>query len=159
MIRARNSICVCAHKRIGTFPLGWSGVEGSNGPSMKPMEPLTDVLSTQRRHINVVLFSQPGCAFCAEERQHYLQPLAREARKELTVLEVELDAAKQMRDWHGQLVTQGDFARASGARFAPTVMFFDASGRPVAEPIVGLSRDFFGVYLEQRIATALRAVA
>lgn len=126
---------------------------------MKPMEPLTDVLSTRGRRVNVVLFSQPGCEFCAEERENYLQPLAAQARQELTVLEVELDAAKKMRDWQGRLVTQGEFARASGARFAPTVMFFNASGKQVAEPIVGLSRDFFGLYLEQRIATALRAVA
>ena len=64
-----------------------------------------------------------------------------------------------MRDWRGRLVSQGEFAKASGARFAPTVMFFDASGRSLADPIVGLSKDFFGIYLEQRIATAVRAVS
>jgi len=64
-----------------------------------------------------------------------------------------------MRDWCGRVVSQGEFAKASGARFAPTVMFYNASGTPLAEPIVGLSRDFFGIYLEQRIATALRAIS
>jgi thioredoxin-related protein len=122
-------------------------------------ESLPDLLSTRGRRVNVVLFSQPGCEFCAEERQNYLRPLAALGREDLTVCEVELNAARKMRGWQGQAVTQGEFAKASGARFAPTVMFFDTSGRSVADPIVGLSRDFFGLYLDQRIAIALRAVS
>ncbi|MDQ6627255.1 MAG: thioredoxin [Pseudomonadota bacterium] len=126
---------------------------------MNKIEPLPDALSADTRRVNVVLFSQPGCEFCAEERANYLKPLAALGRPDLTIAEVALEARQTMRDWRGRVVTQGEFAEASGARFAPTVMFFNASGRPVAEPIVGLSRDFFGIYLEQRIATALRALS
>ena len=126
---------------------------------MSPTEPLPAVLSTRGHHVNVVLFSQSGCEFCAEERQNYLRPLAALRHQDLTVSEVEIDASNKMRDWRGRLVSQGEFAKASGARFAPTVMFFDASGRSLADPIVGLSKDFFGIYLEQRVATAVRAVS
>ncbi len=126
---------------------------------MSPAERLPYVLSAEPRRVNVVLFSQPDCEFCAEERENYLKPLSAQRRRDLSVAEVELDASTKMRDWRGRLVTQGEFARTSGARFAPTVMFFDAAGRPLADPIVGLSRDFFGVYLEQRISAALRALA
>jgi hypothetical protein len=34
-------------------------------------------------------------------------------------------------------------------------MFLSALGRELAPPIVGLSRDFFGAYLDARIAQAL----
>jgi len=124
---------------------------------MSNPQPLTDVLGTDRRRINVVLFSQAGCEFCEEEREHYLKPLAAERPKELSVVEVGIDASRRMRDWRGRSVEQSEFAAASGVRFAPTVMFFDVAGKSLAEPIVGLSRDFFGVYLDQRIATAIRA--
>lgn len=126
---------------------------------MAAIEPLPDALSSDSRRVNVVLFSQTDCEFCAEEREHYLKPMAALRRRDLSIAEVGLDVAKPMRDWRGRTVTQADFAKANGVRFAPTVMFFDASGRSVADPIVGLSRDFFGVYLEQRIAAALRAIA
>lgn len=125
---------------------------------MNEHESLPVALSVDPRRINVLLFSQPGCEFCAEERQNYLRPLA-VRRQDLAVSEVSLDASTPMRDWRGQSIPQADFARAQGARYAPTVMFFDARGKAVAEPIIGLSRDFFGVYLEQRIATALRAIS
>ena len=36
-------------------------------------------------------------------------------------------------------------------------MFFGARGQTLAEPIVGMSRDFFGGYLDERIAAALQA--
>ena len=127
--------------------------------NMARIDTLSDVLGTESRRVNVVLFSQPGCEFCAEEREHYLKPLAAERRRELNIVEVDIEATKRMRDWRGRSVTQSDFAAASGARFAPTVMFLDASGKSLAEPIVGLSRDFFGVYLDQRIAAAIRAAA
>lgn len=126
---------------------------------MAQTEALSNVLDTEAGRVNVVLFSQPGCEFCAEEREHYLKPIAAERRRDLHVLEVDIESAKKMRDWRGRTVSQGDFATTSGALFAPTVMFFDGTGKRLAEPLVGLSRDFFGVYLDQRITTALRAAA
>ena len=107
--------------------------------------------------LNVVLFSLPGCQFCAEVREHYLAPLRASRPARLTIAEVGIEATETMRDWHGRVVVQSAFAKASDARFAPTVMFFHGAGKTLAAPIVGLSRDFFGSYLEQRIATARRA--
>jgi hypothetical protein len=36
-------------------------------------------------------------------------------------------------------------------------MFFDPQGRSIADPIVGLSKDYFGAYLDQRLQVALKA--
>ena len=55
-------------------------------------------------------------------------------------------------------MTEAEFARERGAKFAPTVMFFGTAGESLAPTIVGLSRDFFGAYLDERIQIASKAV-
>ena len=115
-------------------------------------------LSRAAMQLNVVLFSLPGCQFCAEVREHYLAPLKTSERRRLTIAEVGIESAEPMRDWQERVVAQAEFAKANSARFAPTVMFFDGSGKTLAAPITGLSRDFFGSYLEQRIAASRRAL-
>ncbi|MEO7009240.1 MAG: thioredoxin fold domain-containing protein [Caldimonas sp.] len=122
---------------------------------MEDSRPLPAALDARSGGIAVVLFSQADCQFCAEIRTRYLRPLLAEHRPTIAVAESRIDADLPIRDWHGRSTTQRAFAVSQGVRFAPTVMFFDASGRSLAPPIVGLSTDFFGGYLEQRIAAAL----
>ena len=121
------------------------------------MEPpsLPDELGHEAGGVNIVLFSQPDCAFCHVVREHYLRPLAASRSAGLRIVEVPLDSTRTLVGWGGQRVTHTEFARMHGARFAPTVMFLSALGRELAPPIVGLSRDFFGAYLDARIAQAL----
>lgn len=106
----------------------------------------------------MVLFSQEGCAFCATVREHYLRPLALQKPARVTIAEIELGNSKAVVDWQGVRRSHAELARTHGVRFAPTVMFFDAQGRELAPSIVGLSRDFFGAYLDNRIASALAAL-
>ena len=124
---------------------------------MEAVRPLSASHEAPAGGIVVLLFSQVDCEFCAEIREHYLRPLLAERRAGVAVAESRIDADWAIRDWQGRPTTQRLFAASQDVRFAPTVMFFDASGRSLASPIVGLSSDFFGGYLEQRIATALAA--
>lgn len=123
---------------------------------MKTNPPLPAKLDAEPGHITVVLFSQAGCEFCAEVREHYLRPMLIAGVQPFAIAEADIDSSAPIRDWHGHDVAQREFSRVSGARFAPTVMFFDAQGRSLAEPIVGLSKDFFGAYLEQRLRAATK---
>ncbi|MDE2095325.1 MAG: thioredoxin, partial [Burkholderiales bacterium] len=79
--------------------------------------------------------------------------------RRVVIAEFELDGTRRLRDWSRRELTQADFARANRARVAPTLRFCGARGQTLAEPIVGMSRDFFGAYLDERIAAALRAAA
>lgn len=46
-----------------------------------------------------------------------------------------------------------------GVRVTPTVFFFEATGVQVADPIVGaMLDDFYGVYLDEALATAKHAI-
>jgi thioredoxin-related protein len=119
--------------------------------------PLPSLLDVEPGGVTVVLFSQPDCEFCAEVREHYLRPMMAARQRRVAIAEANIELTTPIRDWSGKDMPQREFARLRGARFAPTVMFFDAQGRPVAEPIVGLSKDYFGAYLEQRIQIALKA--
>jgi thioredoxin-related protein len=123
----------------------------------RPAAPLPDTLGRQTGTVTVALFSQEGCAFCTIAREHYLRPLAATRPAGVVIAEVELGRTRTLIDWQGQRRTHAEFARAHGVRFAPTVMFFDAQGRELAPAIVGLSHDFFGAYLDARIASALQA--
>lgn len=106
-----------------------------------------------------MLFSQPGCEFCAEAREHYLRPMLAAPPGRIAVAEFELNGARRIEAWRGTHPTEAAFAHEQGVRFAPTVMLFGATGAVLAPPIVGLSRDFFGAYLEQRIETARKALS
>jgi hypothetical protein len=108
--------------------------------------------------VTVVLFSQAGCEFCEEARENYLKALVATHQTDLVIAEMQIDSSLIVRDWKGITVSQIDFCRANQVRFAPTLMFFDSNGATLARPIVGLSKDFFGAYLDARIATARKTV-
>lgn len=116
----------------------------------------------------VALFSLPGCPYCEAVRRDQLRHLARgQAAQRLRVVEYELgdrrpfagatappdgpaDAARA-----GTLRTPAALAASLDIRVAPTVAFIGPDGREIAERLVGYSSpDFYGGYLEQRIAQA-----
>ncbi|MDH5537788.1 MAG: thioredoxin [Rhizobacter sp.] len=123
-----------------------------------PTASLPDELGRKPGTLTVVLFSQEGCAYCHTVREHYLRPLAATRPAGLVIAEVELGSRRMLLDWQGTRRSHADIARAHGARFAPTVMFFDPQGRELAPAIVGLSQDFFGAYLDSRIVSARAAL-
>ena len=87
----------------------------------------------------VVLVSLEGCPYCLAVRRAYLAPLRETGQP---VVQVELKDARHL-----------------GIRVAPTVLFLGAGAREVAPRLVGYSSpDFYGAYLDQRLAAANAAV-
>jgi hypothetical protein len=120
---------------------------------------LPNLLGTRPGTLNVVLFSQSDCSFCEEARENYLKPLAASRPAGLVVAEVEIDGSRRVKDWTSRSMSDAEFAKLHHAQFAPTVMFLGPRGEALAAPIVGLSRDFFGAYLDSRITVARQAGA
>ena len=108
--------------------------------------------------MTIALFSQRHCAFCEVVREHYLRPMMAARPRRITIAEFELTGTRRVAAGTGRSLTEAEFARERKAQFAPTVMFLGAAGEALAPTIVGLSRDFFGAYLDQRIQIALKAV-
>ncbi|MCD8514991.1 MAG: hypothetical protein LRY31_02900 [Burkholderiaceae bacterium] len=105
----------------------------------------------------VVMVTLKGCAFCDVVRNNYLGPMVQ--RGEVYAVQVNmLDRRTALQSVDGSMTTPHAQARAWRARIAPTLLFLDHSGQEIAERMEGVTLpDFYGAYLEQRIAAA-RAV-
>ncbi|MCO5105847.1 MAG: thioredoxin fold domain-containing protein [Burkholderiaceae bacterium] len=107
----------------------------------------------------VALFSLPGCPFCEAIRRDQLRHLAREqSAQRVRVVEYEIT---DRRPFAGPAsgapapASPAALAASLDVRLAPTVAFIGPDGKEIAERLVGYSSpDFYGAYLEQRIAQA-----
>ena len=105
----------------------------------------------------VVFFSQPDCEYCERARHDYLEPMLADgaSRARLRLVEVNIGDPAALVDFAGREVSHAAFARAERVRFFPTIAFFGPLGRPVAEPLVGLTvPDFYQQYLDRRVDEA-----
>lgn len=101
----------------------------------------------------VVMVSLDGCPYCKIARDHYLAPLRQQ--EGLPVVQVDMRSRAPVLDFRGATVTQDDLVQRWKIRVAPTVLFFGRGGAEVAERLVGgYIPDFYGAYLDQRLAQA-----
>jgi thioredoxin-related protein len=130
-----------------------------------PDLPLVTDLRADARHVEarriplVVLFSLPNCPYCHEVRRSHLLPLGREAGRAdgFLLRQVNIGGAEKATEFDGVSTTHAGIAKVRGIRGAPEVVFWDARGRPVAEPLRGmLLPDFYSAYLEEALETASR---
>lgn len=119
-------------------------------------------LARERRIPIVILFSLPGCPYCSEVRRAHLLPRLRDPAQasRAIIRQVNLGSDERIVGFDGRPTTHDAIARFHGVRAAPEVAFWDARGRPVAEPLKGmLLPDFYAAYLESALATAGARVA
>lgn len=104
----------------------------------------------------VLFFTLPGCRYCEDVRQRYMLSLVREGK---LVREVVLGSATPVAGLDGA-PTQDAVVRKFGVRAAPTVLFVDARGRALADPIVGGDvAGMYGGYLDNAFERAGRELA
>lgn len=107
-----------------------------------------------RREPLVVMVTLKGCAFCDVVRNNYLGPMFERGEVYAVQLNM-LDRRTALQAIDGSSTTPQAQARAWRARIAPTLLFLDHNGQEIAQRIEGVPLpDFYGAYLEQRIATA-----
>ena len=106
----------------------------------------------------VLLITLPGCVYCELVRRSYLIPLLPEIGLQAWQLDVTNRSAPLI-GFDGKPSTAALQAKAWKATFTPTVLFIGSQGRELAERLVGIAvPDFYGAYLEQRLATARKAL-
>lgn len=111
----------------------------------------------QQRKALVVMVSLDGCPFCRVARESYLQLLLRDGQP---LVQVDMSSSRALVDVLGRATTHGAQVAAWKVRVAPTVLFLGADGREVAPRLEGAGiPDFYGAYLDERVATANRRVA
>lgn len=136
------------------------GTADEHLPQLNDLRVLADEIAMHKAPL-LVLFSTPGCPFCREVRRNYLVPRVKEqatkATPELLLRETDITSASALVDLPGARITEADFARRHNVRAVPVVMLFDASLRPIGEPLVGLDRSgFYEGYLASAIDAARR---
>lgn len=101
----------------------------------------------------VVLVSLDGCPFCKTVREHHLSPLR--TQQGLPVVQVDMRSATSVQDFDGTTRTHDALVRAWKVALAPTVLFFGRGGSELAGRLEGGgSPDYYGAYLDQRLAQA-----
>ena len=111
-----------------------------------------------RRQPLVVMASLEGCPFCRIVRDSHLAPLR--ADTGLPVVQLDTASTRPVLDFSGAASTHDALLRAWRVTTWPTVLFFGAQGKEVAERLVGASiPDFYGAYLDERLAAARKRVA
>lgn len=101
----------------------------------------------------VVMVSLEGCPFCRVARDSYLEPLARQ--EGVPVVQIDMRSSRTVRDFSNAAVSHDDLVRQWDVKVAPTVLFFGPHGQEVAQRLRGAYiADFYGAYLDQRVASA-----
>ena len=104
----------------------------------------------------VVMASLHGCPYCKIVREHHLLPLQRSGA---LVTQIHFLSPEPLRDWNGVATTHGGIFRQLSIEVAPTVLFYGAAHKEVAERLSGSSiPDFYGAYLDERMQTARAAL-
>lgn len=96
----------------------------------------------------VLMFSLPDCPYCKVVRRNYLGPLLRENNPPM-IRELTMTARQSIPDYDGGRTTPSALARRYGVVVAPTLVFVDADGEMLAEPLVGGDHPFYGAYLDR----------
>jgi hypothetical protein len=114
-----------------------------------------DAQQAVAKGIPIVLFSNlTGCHYCRGALRNVLLPMQRDAGWARTAIyrQINVDKETSMRDFEGKLTTHDVFARKMKLEFTPTVLVVDATGKLLAEPIVGVAAwDYYGYNVEEAI--------
>ncbi len=115
----------------------------------------TDAKEAQAKKIPLVLFSNlTGCHYCRGALREVLLPMQRDAGWARTAIYRQIDADQKtpMKDFEGKATTHEAFVQKMKMQYTPTVLVVDASGKSLAEPIVGVATwDYYGYNIEEAI--------
>lgn len=146
---------------MASFP-AWGAPSGPTGslPAARDFSSDASLMRKDGRPL-LVLFSSSNCGYCAKVEKEYLEPMQKSAdlRDRLIFRVVNSDSPEPLLGFDGAPTTHRDFSRQHKAAFTPTVMLFNAEGRSLAPPLVGLTPEFYGAYLDRTIEEALEKSA
>ena len=105
----------------------------------------------------IVLVSLAGCPHCEVVRRSHLLPLLQDGATKLkpSIRQVEINGREILLDFMGRKITHAEFAKRYKINIAPVVLFFDANGVQLAEPLVGsMIPEFYGAYFDAALDEA-----
>ena len=126
---------------------------------IKTVKDLTE-LKKQAQNSKVpvlLLFSAEECEYCDAIRTHYLKPMQQSEKYKDSILfrQVYIDEFFMIKNFDGHKITGDKLALNFDVDVTPTILFIDATGKEIAERLVGISMvDYFDKLLDMRITSA-----
>jgi thioredoxin-related protein len=112
-------------------------------------------LVASRQEPLIVMVSLEGCAFCKIARENYLRAVQQEQK--LRIVQLDMHKSMVTIDFAGRSTTHDQLIKTWGIKVAPTILFFGKHGKELVERLAGGSAsDFYGAYLDERIAKAMQ---
>lgn len=98
----------------------------------------------------VLMFSLPDCGYCRVVRRNYLLPMLRDGSlRRPQIRELTMTGREAIADFDGTRTTPAAVAQRYQVRVAPTLVFVNADGDLLAEPLVGGEHAFYDAMLER----------
>jgi len=119
------------------------------------------VQASERRLPILLTFSAIECSYCDLLEEEFLEPmlLGDEYTDKIIIRKLVLDNGSRIGDFSGSQIDATRLSDRYRIYVTPTILFVDASGRELAERMVGINTpEMFGGYLDNCIETALLGI-
>ena len=131
----------------GISSFSWAAGEGL--PEARSLPQALDKALAQGQPL-LVMVSLEGCVYCRMARQSHLVPMFKQGQP---MVQVDMRSVQSVVDFSGASTTHDQLTRSWKISVAPTLLFFGAGGREVAERMEGAYLpDFYGAYLDERLS-------
>ncbi len=118
----------------------------------------TDGEVANKAHLPImIMFVSDDCPYCSSAKEDFIKPMLKsgEYNDKVIIRLVEIDGGDTITDFHGNQTTMADFATSEKVNFMPYVKFYNAAGKELVQPIVGISnKDYYGMFLDDAIEDA-----
>jgi thioredoxin-related protein len=119
------------------------------------------VQASEHRLPILLTFSAIECSYCDLLEEEFLEPmlLGDEYTDKIIIRKLVLDNGSRIGDFSGRQIDATQLSDRYRIYVTPTILFVDASGRELAERMVGINTpEMFGGYLDNCIETALLGI-
>ncbi len=142
------------------FSLAGAAAPGDEIPAATDL--VHEAAASRSRQLPILIFfTSSACPYCERVKQEFLLPMQRNPEYEDKVImrQIEYQSRSRLVDFSGKATTAAKFSRQQKVRLTPTIKLFDAEGRELTEPLIGLTTpDYYGAYLDRAIDEALAKV-
>lgn len=165
-------VLLVAFALFGAIDNSAAAAEETDNDGMKKVEvkQVSDLVmdghEARKKQVPVlVMFSMTHCGYCRQVEEDFLKPMLRNAEYEGKVLirKIVLDSNKSLIDFKGKRSDPEDLSDEYHVSMVPTLILFDASGKKLSGPIIGLANPYYyGGELDAAIDASLlkiRAIA
>lgn len=109
----------------------------------------------------LIMFSMAHCGYCRQVEEDFLKPMLRNSDYDSKVLirKVVLDSGRSLVDFNGNVHDAEDVGDEYHVSMVPTLILFDAKGKRLSDPIVGLANPYYyGGELDAAIDNSLQKI-